>query len=131
MTNNIIEFPKDRVVRINDLAEIETKAKLGIDDVKLSHIEEALSLMIPMLFQQLEIAGFEFIDDEEDFYLRDSAFVVEALRSLMLKYYDLDHPFQKVVENIFEAEENGLLSIVDRIELDLSIETGEDVKSET
>lgn len=121
MDDNVIEFPKNKIVSQRvDISE-ET-VKQNLDDIKHTHIQETISVIAPMLFQQLAIAGFDLMDDEDVGSIKDGAFIVEALRSILFKYYDLDHPFQKISENVFEIKENGLLTIKDTLDLVLKID---------
>lgn len=77
--------------------------------------------MAPILFNQLDLAGFGMLDDEDE-DVRDGAFIVEALRAIMCKHYGIYHPFNTLIENIFEEEltENGAYKVVDKINLDLT-----------
>lgn len=126
--NNIVQFPISRVVRENLQENSDEKVKANIDNIKHSHIEETLSLIIPMVFQKLLISGFDVAgyeededeDDDADVYLKDNAFIVECLRSLMSKYYDIFHPLQIIAQNVFIEEESGLLSYKNDINLNLS-----------
>ena len=72
--------------------------------------------MMPLMFNQLDIAGFGLQEDEtED--VRYGAFIVEALRSLMLEHYGIYHPFQTLAKNVFEKDltDEGAFKIVDEI----------------
>lgn len=122
MSDNIIEFPKDKILsRAKNPVNID-EIKESIDSVKHTHIQEAITLIAPMLFQQLSVAGFDLMDDDDAESLKDGAFLVEAIRSILFKYYGLKHPFQKISENVFEIEENGILSIKDTLDLVLKID---------
>jgi hypothetical protein len=85
------------------------------------HIQETIQNLVPMIFNQLDIAGFGLIEDDIDIDVKDGALIVEALRSLMLKHYDMHHPFQQVAESIFvpHPKEEGAFKIVDKLELEL------------
>ena len=73
-----------------------------------------------MIFNQLDLAGFD-ISDEETMDIKDGAFLVESLRSIMCKYYGMYHPFQQISQNVFfpDQEEIGALKIADSINLNL------------
>lgn len=121
--SNVIEFPKNNKWVQNDVPAISVeKIKENLDGLKHSHIQEAISIIAPLLFQNLSLAGFELIDEDDASSIKDSAFLIEAIRSMLFKYYGLEHPFQKISENVFKTEENGLLSITDTLELVLKID---------
>jgi len=126
--DNVIPFPiNSRQQNIPNLEEISEK----MIDVKNIHINETLETVIPMLFQYLDIAGFQFDtsdDDEEiDPNLKDAAFVVEAVRSLLSKYYALSHPFQKISENVFVEDmvNEGTFRLVSNLNIEFkNVEKG-------
>lgn len=118
VSNNVVSFPK----RHNNVKDISiSDIQHNMDMMKHYHIQETILTLVPIIFNQLDIAGFGLIEGEEDLDVKDGALIVEALRSLMLKHYDLHHPFQQVAENIFipHPKEEGAFKIVDRLELDL------------
>jgi hypothetical protein len=124
MANNIIKFPKSKIMQKGADAPVNMEEiKNNIDIVKQTHIQETISLIAPMLFQQLSLAGFELIEEDDDAEsIKDSAFLIESIRSILFKYYGMDHPFQKISQNVFNVEENGLLSITDTLDLVLKID---------
>jgi len=89
--------------------------------LKHYHINETLANVIPQLFTQLEAAAFDFGIDEdaEDAYIKDGAFIVEAVRALLCKYHRMEHPFTVLAQNVFtdEGAEIGTLRVVDAIDL--------------
>ena len=117
-SNNIVTFPKNRKIasETNTIEDIQN----NIDIMRQYHIQETILNVAPILFKQLDIAGFGLMEDEDE-DVRDGAFIIEALKSLMYKHYDMYHPFQKIAENIFkeEPDEDGVFEIVDEIALDL------------
>lgn len=119
-SNNVIIFPKENknIKKIISIDEINHNVEM----MSHYHIQETITNIIPIIFNQLEVAGFYLGDDDDEESIRDGAFVVEALRSLMCKHYEIYHPFQKVVENIFEKEvsEDGVLKVVNELYLDLT-----------
>lgn len=121
-SNNVISFPKSSIdpSRINE-EEIEDRLEL----LKQYHIQETIALVIPNLFNQLEIAGFLSEDESED--IKDGAFIVESIRSLMSKRYDMYHPFQKIANNLFYFESSNPLSlkIKDSLVIELNSKEGE------
>jgi len=117
-SSNVIPFPKKNVhIKEQPLVEDITR---NIEMMRQYHIQETIATLAPMIFNQLEVAGFE-ISDEEETDIKDGAFIIESLRSLMCKYYDIYHPFQQIAENVFspDQEEIGALRIADSLNLEL------------
>jgi hypothetical protein len=117
-SNNVISFPKPYVgPKTNIDAEEITR---NVEMMKHYHIQETISNIAPMIFNQLDIAGFD-LADEEALDIKDGAFIIEALRSMMCKHYGMYHPFQQISENVFfpDKEEVGALKIVDSINIKL------------
>lgn len=104
--DNIIQFPGTT----REVPKDEKEVVQRVDNIKHLHIQEVLSAMVPIIFNQMATAGFDFIDDEETGEVnnvKDGAFLVEALRSIMLKHYGIDHPMQTLAENLFNHDEDS------------------------
>jgi hypothetical protein len=117
-TSNIIPFPKQNI-NIQKQTSIE-EIKNNIEMMRHYHIQETIANLAPIIFNQLEIAGFP-ISNEEETDIKDGAFIIESLRSLMCKYYDIYHPFQQISDGVFFPDEIeiGALRIVDKLNLEL------------
>lgn len=115
-TSNVIQFPKKNANNPEDIESIKSK----MDMMKHYHIQETIATVAPMIFNQLEVAGFHLADDEST-DLKDGALIIEALRSMMCKHYSIYHPFQQISENVFaeDKEEIGALRIADSLNLEL------------
>lgn len=119
-SNNVVIFPKQNLnVKIPEYSMEEINR--NVEMMRHYHIQETIANLAPIIFNQLEIAGFNISDDEEDNDIKDGAFIVESLRSIMCKYYDMYHPFQKIAENVFipDKEESGALKITDNLNIEL------------
>ena len=118
-SDNVIMFPVKGNPPVRVSAEkITTDMKM----VKFNHINEALETIIPMLFNNITIAGFDILPEEEedDENIKDNALVVESIRSILCKYYKLNHPLQEVAEEFFARKGDGVLSVTRHLDLDLS-----------
>lgn len=104
LSNNILTFPKSNS-RLNLEPSIES-VKENLENTKFYHIEETIELIIPNLMNQISMAGFNF-EQKEDMF-DDSIFVMEAIRSLLNKYYEIYHPFQTITDNVFEHEADSI-----------------------
>lgn len=103
--SNVIQFPmKNTRLTPIDENDIANNIKL----VKINHITEALTTILPMLFTNIELAGFSISleEDEEDDNIKDSALIVESIRSLLCKIHFLEHPFQRLADDVFKKTEN-------------------------
>jgi hypothetical protein len=120
-SNNVIVFPSSKrldsnVVIPQTLEEVEN----AVDIVREAHIQQSLEQVIPMLFDNLALAGFQPINEND--FLKDGALVVEAVRAFMHKLYGMEHPLQYISEHLFEENaESGLLSVSDGIKITISM----------
>ena len=128
--SNIITFPREKIYNKENPPTSLEEIKSNLDNIKQIHIQETISLIAPLIFQQLSIAGFELLDDDDPESLKEGAFLVEAIRSMLLKYYDIEHPFQKIAENVFNLEEDGVLSLKESLEILLPDEDSEELCNE-
>jgi hypothetical protein len=116
--DNVIVFPKANAqIEKNINAE---DIQRNMDMMKHYHIQETILNLAPIIFNQLDIAGFG-LSDEEDDDVKDGAMIIEALRSYMCKYYDEYHPFQIIAENVFipKDDEEGAFKIVEELSVEL------------
>lgn len=123
-SNNVVTFPKLYAgpKEVIDPEEISR----NIDMMKQFHIQETIINIAPMIFNQLDIAGFGFPDEQDSSpeVLKDGAFIIESLRAVMCKHYGIYHPFQKLSEEIFypDDEDPEALKIVDSLNIVLKEE---------
>lgn len=119
MSNNVISFPKKNS-KVGDPQAAAEEIQNNLDMMRYYHIQETILNMAPIIFNQLDIAGFGLAEDEDE-DVRDGAFLIEALRAMMFKHYGMHHPFHTLIDNIFEEKltEEGSYKIVDKINLDL------------
>lgn len=117
IANNVIQFP-NRNRKVN-LTEKEVASNINV--MKSNHVHETLAFIIPQLFKHMELAGFNIVPESEDDtgeHIKDSALVVESIRSLLLKYYEIKHPFQDISENIFTVDKDGSFTLVKELYLE-------------
>ena len=119
-SNNVIRFPKQNNNQNRDEAVIEEISR-NVEMMKHYHIQETIANLAPIIFNNLEVAGFSISDDEDEEIVRDGAFIVESIRSILCKHYKIYHPFQQIADNIFEPDdaEEGVLRIVEKLDLKL------------
>jgi len=113
-----VEKPSNNIVIPTSREEI----KENLEENKQYHIQQTIDFITPMLFSHLNIAGFA-PDGENEFAVKEGAFIVEAIRSHMFTHYGMKHPFQRIVEKVFIKEEgdpDGVLTIAKKIKATLS-----------
>lgn len=112
--NNVISFPKEYKGPI-DLQKITENLEM----VKQYHIQETISNIAPMLFTQLDLAGFSSFDDGSENSLKEGAFVIEAIRAILCRHYEIYHPFQDLSDKIFTLETDDVseLKVVDSLNI--------------
>ena len=86
-SNNVLMFPEDRMKKDSSPQTIEDVEE-KVDDFKRIHIQDSLETLIPLLFNQIHILGFEPSDDEST-YIKEGSLVVESIRSFMSKIYEI------------------------------------------
>ena len=123
---NVIQFPRNGAnlsFTPDSIEKIDERMQL----LKMHHIQDTLNLMIPALFSQILTAGFELDVEEgiEDPDIKDGAFIIEAIRSFLCKKHNIDHPMQRVAENIFIREDDygdtATFKIADRLDIELKL----------
>jgi hypothetical protein len=121
VANNVILFPLKNLRGPQTIEEVADNLEL----VRQVHIQEALELVIPKLFETLSMAGFTPEDDREVEFLKHGAMVVEATRSFLCKVSGMPHPLQLIAENLFEQiDEDGNLEVSDKIKIVISPKEG-------
>lgn len=125
-SNNIISFPLKNNMRKVEPNEIENNLTM----VKYNHIGETLALVIPLLFNNIELAGFNIDEDESqsNINIKDGALIVESIKSFLLKHYDLYHPFQDISNEVFQETE---IENEFKIKPKLEIQFKQDIDKET
>lgn len=126
--NNVIMFPKQyNGPELPSLDEIVQNT----DMMKHFHIQETINNLVPLIFTQLDIAGFEFEDEEEADSIesiKEGAFLVESLRALMCRHYGMYHPFQELWNEVFDYDSSysePTLKIKEKIDIDFKLEKKE------
>lgn len=115
--NNVISFPKE----YKGPADLEQITE-NLEMMRHYHIQETISNIAPMLFNQLDIAGFSFDDDERaesEEAIKEGAFIIEAIRAVLCRHYGMYHPFQDLSDKVFTIDDIDIpsLKIVDSLEI--------------
>lgn len=119
-TDNVIPFPRKRQSPLGDMEpqSIE-EVEDTVDVIRQAHIQQTLEQVIPMMFDNLALAGFQPID--EMVFLKDGALIVEAARSFLNKVYGMSHPLQIIADNLFvQIDGEGNLEVSDKVKIIIS-----------
>jgi hypothetical protein len=120
-SNNVIVFPKHNPNVTGSMLKSIEEVQNNINMARHYHIQETIANIAPLIFNQLEVSGFNFPEETDDDDIREGAFLVESLRSMLCRYYGIYHPFQKITKSVFipDDEEEDTLRIVDSINISL------------
>jgi hypothetical protein len=118
--DNVIPFPRKRQTAMGEMApQSMEEVEETVDVVRQAHIQQALEQVIPMMFDNLALAGFQPAD--EMIFLKDGALIVEATRSFLNKIYGMSHPLQLIAENLFvQLDNEGNLEVSDKVKIIIS-----------
>jgi len=92
MTDNIIQFPKEKM-RTPPQSKKELDAELLNN--KVAYVEDVASHYGSSVFNKLAMHGFNVDDDN---FIKDYAYVIETLKSCLLRNVGVTHPIQQTVE---------------------------------
>lgn len=114
---NVIQFPKKSKLSPPEISPTEVISNVNM--IKYHHIEETLNTIVPMLFTNIELAGFSIAvdDDEEDQNIKNGALIVESIRALMCKLHNVPHPFINLADSIFIDTGEGSLELIKQLQL--------------
>jgi hypothetical protein len=115
----VIEFPKKNMRQVGSEQGGPSKDQIeeSVETMKFVHVNETLMALIPMIFERLYAAGFDYPETSPE-YITHIEFLIETLHSLMLRKYDISHPFQTMADNIFTLDSDGDLTLVEHLEID-------------
>lgn len=100
MTDNVILFPgMKRDSAPQNMEEILDK----VTQTRKEHVTMVMNDMIPEIIHMFGAYGVDINDDK---YVKDVAMIMESTKSLLHRQYNLEHPFHKMVDNIFEFSYN-------------------------
>lgn len=120
--DNVIKFPSRGKFTGQQSSPINDEEVLtNVSMVKINHVNETLATIVPMLFNNMELAGFDFSveDENDDENIKDGSFIVESIRSMLFKHYGIKHPFQDIANSVFVRQKDGTYSLTKRLEVDI------------
>ena len=100
MTDNVIQFPKGK---FNAPPQSLEEMVDNIDRLRREHADEIVGSMIPQLVGVFMANG---IDVDQHEYIKDVSMIVESSKALLYKYFNIEHPFHDMIENVFDFNYN-------------------------
>ena len=110
--NNVIQFPKTNVNTNNISNPTIEDINKNIEQTKFYHIQETMQSVLPLIFNQIEVAGFAFQNGNIETE-KHTAFMIEGIRSFLCHYYKIYHPFQDIYNDVFSvvSEEENIFKL--------------------
>lgn len=87
----ILKFPEDRIVRNISVAGFQDL----LYDAKLDYIHYLVDKHVDAMFNRLKVDGVEIEDPRG---VADTVFVYEAVKSMLYRMHDIQHPLQEFVD---------------------------------
>lgn len=122
--SNVVQFP---VERLNVPPQSIEEMQDSISIMRKEHVDNLMDMMIPSVLMLFETNG---MDVETEAYVKDSALVIESIKALMYKYYNLEHPLNFIAETCFDVRMNSDESISYNYDISLSNEPNEPLGEE-
>lgn len=100
----------DNVIHVdfgNGLPTTLEQSRELIYAIRETHVIATLEAVADIFFQYLSAAGFDFFEDAA--YKKDVAFYLESLRSMIAKKAGVEHPFQRIADETFTQDAEGLM----------------------
>ena len=113
MSDNVLEFPKDRIVR--KIAQTSDEEKKNVARNKAKFVERILDHYGIALINKLAVHGF---NPEDDKFMYDYIFTMETLRSCLYRNVGLYHPLQKLSDHSEEIVHSSDLNLDSQGEFD-------------
>ena len=117
-SDNVIPFPRKSKTTLGVVTPPQSMEEVieTVDIVRQAHIQQTLEQVVPMMFDNFALAGFQPADEME--FLKDGALIVEAARSFLNKIYGAQHPLQLIADNLFEQiDSEGNLEVSDKVKI--------------
>lgn len=92
---NVLSFPKKTSGSLGDTKTNDEFLK-KLEENKESHVDTVIEICANSLYNRLGVDGFD-LDDEV--FFNDFTYVVEALRSTLLRQCGISHPFQEYIDD--------------------------------
>lgn len=100
MSNNVILFPKPD---FDFMPTDEISMRERIETVRTSYAEEVSDEALEACMSIFKNYGFYTRPDKHN--MKDIVAISEIIKSTLLRYNDIEHPLQKVVDEVIQLED--------------------------
>jgi hypothetical protein len=104
--DNVIPFPSER---IKVLPKTMEEVAEHLDFFRMTHVQDSLEAVIPTLFNQLSVLGFNGFDENDPIPERLGAMIVESIRAYLCYHHEIPHCFQDMATGMFACDSDGEL----------------------
>ena len=101
--SNIIQFPREHCrphlvtsIDVNETRQILLK----------ENADTVAQITVDFILNNFGAVGIHFDFSENQLCMKDFALLIESLKSVLYKYYGIEHPMQIVAENAFTLDGN-------------------------
>lgn len=106
MDDNIIPFPG--IYKDHPPQTMEEVAE-HLDYFRMAHIQDSLEMLIPALFNQINVIGFNSFSEDDPVVERLGAMIVESIRAYLCYHHEIPHCLQEMASNMFTCDTDGEL----------------------
>lgn len=106
-SNNVITFPRSPKQQLIDNVPSIEEAFTNLQIMKEDEMETVVEMLCSAYIDTLEMAGFNVTQEAN--VMNEVCFMMEAVRSIISKYYGIDHAFQDLAAECFQVVDGKLL----------------------
>lgn len=114
MADNVVQFPGCK----------KTSPPQSIDEVvenieffKTCHVQDSLEMIVPTLFNQLAVIGFNNFEEPDPEADKLGALIVESIRAYMCYHHSLDHSFHDLADGLFACSSEGDITLHENLKV--------------
>lgn len=112
MTNNsndnVIPFPG--IYKDHPPQTMEEVAE-HLDFFRYTHIQDSLEMLVPALFNQISVLGYNNFPEDDPVVERLGAMIIESIRSYLCYHHEIPHCLQDMASNMFTCDSDGELQL--------------------
>lgn len=113
--SNIIQFPKDKIVRLHKQPKTSEEFNEKLAEHKVNFVDYVLLKNMTMLCNHLSMDG---VDVDTDTFMKDYSFVCEILKASIYRTIALPHPMHDFITANVELMTEGMEIVPDEFDDD-------------